>query len=235
MNNKLYFIFILITTIISFSSCSKTEKSSNTIIYLMGDSLTASNYGDYTKHFKKFLLKRKLYSYKAFTLARPGNNTKEYLAFLKDKIKNIKPVKYKVNKAIFVLLLGTNDVRIDGDNLSLSQFKSNYKEIIKIIRKNFRKINTKIYLVTPPPIFNADLYTFTKQSSRRIEEEIVPAVKKLCLSEHTKLIDLNSFLKKNPKLIPGIHPTPQGYFAMSKFIFNSIFETKVILGKKIIL
>jgi len=184
----------------------------------MGDSLTESRFGNYTLHLQKFFIKN-IINAKVISLGRPGNTSGEYLRYLESKT----PIK-KLNPDIVILMLGTNDVRIDGDNTPTNIYKKNMKKIIGIIRNtdNNNPDPVKIFIMTIPPIFVTDLNTFSTESVKRVENEIVPAIREMSEKEKLKLIDINSFFHRNKDLLPGIHPSPAGYFMMAKFIFNQL-------------
>lgn len=187
-------------------------------VLCMGDSLTESSYGQYTRSLKR-LFKTENLKVNVYSAAKPGNTSGEYLNYLKgtDILKKIKP-------HIVVLMLGTNDVRIDGDHTPVDSFIRNMREIIALI-KNFKNPDGRkmlIFLSTIPPIFNCDLPTFDETSRQRVVEEIVPAIKTLAKEENLHLIDLFGFFEKKPELLPGIHPGKEGYRAMAEFIFANL-------------
>ncbi len=196
--------------------CFSSEK--NTFVLCLGDSITGSDWGNYPTHLNKLFVKNQI-ACTAVSRARPGNTSGEYLKFFRES-KALKKFKPKM----VVLMLGTNDVRIDYDNTPVKEFKENISAIIKII-KDFEKkkeMNIDIYLCTIPPIFKADLNTFTKESIRRVNEEIVPAIEELSMEHDLQLIDMHSVFERNKDLLPGIHPSPGGYYKMAKVIYNRL-------------
>jgi lysophospholipase L1-like esterase len=187
-------------------------------VLCLGDSLTESSYGRYTRGLRR-LFKAENLKVNVYSAAKPGNTSGEYLAYLKEP-----NILKKINPHIIVLMLGTNDVRIDGDHTPLDGFKKNMGEIIAII-KNYENpggMGANIFLATIPPIFNCDLPTFDETSQRRVGEEIVPAIKELAKEENIHLIDLFAFFEKKPELLPGVHPGQEGYRAMAEIIFSNI-------------
>lgn len=217
-------IFLLITVMVIFSLCSRRPGNSVTVV-CMGDSLTSSSYGNYPSHLKKLFARKKIES-KIVSLARPGNTSGEYLKYIKnsDPLKNIK-------SDMVVLMLGTNDVRVDGDRTSTPAFISNMLQIIRRIKLSVKDQGKeiKIFIATPPPIFVTDLATFNEESVTRIKTEIVPAIKKISNDEKLFLIDINNFFNENRSLLPGIHPSPAGYYKMAKFIFKNMIEKSEII------
>lgn len=189
-------------------------------ILCMGDSLTQSEFGYYPKHLNG-LLKQNGFRVKVKTAARPGNTSGEYFDFLRKTgfLKN-----RKADMAI--LMLGTNDVRIDRDSTPLPQYIQNIKGIIQLIKdcSSSRGSIPIIFIATIPPIFKLDLHTFAEISKKRINEEINPAIRRIAIEENINLLEVNLFFKDHPEMLPGIHPSPRGYYALANFIYNEILE-----------
>ena len=190
----------------------------------MGDSITESGYGNYPGHLKKLLLKNN-FSAEVISLGRPGNTSGEYLKFMKNS-----NVLKQLNPDVVILMLGTNDVRIDSDHTSTSDFILNMKKIVLLVKN--RNKNIKIYIATIPPIFVSNLITFDKSSSLRVKNEIVPSIKKLSVEEGLDIIDINKFFVNHRELLPGIHPSPGGYYKMAKLIYNRLIEDPIIKAEK---
>ncbi len=209
-----YILLILLAIFLIY--CFSGEK--NTFILCLGDSITGSDYGNYPTHLNKLFVKNKI-ACTAITRSRPGNTSGEYLKYFK-KSKDLEKFKPK----IVVLMLGTNDVRIDYDQTTTKKFKENMTAIINIIRdfEKKKKMKIDVYICTIPPIFKADLNTFSEKSIKRIDEEIVPAIEELSVEHNLQLIDLHSVFQRNQDLLPGIHPSPGGYYKMGKVIYNRI-------------
>ncbi|MCI0470090.1 MAG: SGNH/GDSL hydrolase family protein, partial [Candidatus Aminicenantes bacterium] len=183
--------------------------------------LTASSYGQYTRRLQRLFntgsLKGNVYS-----AARPGNTSGEYLEYL-----GASNIIRKINPHILVIMLGTNDVRIDGDHTETARFEENMRKIIALI-ENYKKPGSAkffVFLATIPPIFKCDLATFDKTSQRRVEQEIVPVIRKLAGEKRLHLLDVYRFFEKKPHLLPGIHPSKEGYRAMAEFMFADILKT----------
>jgi len=187
-------------------------------VLCLGDSLTESSYGQYTRSLRR-LFKAEDLKVNVYSAARPGNTSGEYLDYLRQS-----DILEKINPHILILMLGTNDVRIDGDSTPVDRFKENMREIIGILRRFKTHAGRKpgIFIMTILPIFHCDLSTFSDLSRQRIAKEIVPAIRKLAQEEELHLIDLYEFFKGRPELLPGIHPGQEGYRAMAKFIFSHI-------------
>lgn len=209
-----YLVILILAIFIIY--CFSGEK--NSFVLCLGDSITDSDWGNYPIHLNKLFLKNKI-ACTAISRGRPGNTSGEYLKFFSESraLKKFKP-------KMIVLMLGTNDVRVDYDNTPTKKFKENMSAIINIIKKfeKKRKMKIDIYLCTIPPIFKADLHTFTKESILRVEKEIVPAIEELSVEHNLQLIDMHSVFERNKDLLPGIHPSPGGYYKMAKVIYNRL-------------
>ncbi len=195
-----------------------SNRESHFDILCVGDSITTSPYGDYTKHLSDFINTKDI-KLKVYSGARPGNTTGEYLKYLKRS-----NLLKKTTPNYVIVMLGTNDVRKDRDNTPTHKFIKNMKEIIKITKNHKNPDGSKpiIFIATIPPIFNIDLNPFNETSKTRIDKEIVPSIKKIAKEEKINLIDIYTFFKNKPELLPGIHPNQDGYYSIAKFIFKNI-------------
>lgn len=214
MEKRKLFVVLTLALVIAYGFASPKKS----VVLCLGDSITESEWGNYPAHLDKLFRRSKATSV-AISQGRPGNTSGEYLRFFtKADLMN------KYDPDAIVIMLGTNDVRVDYDNTSTAKYKENMSKIIEIIRA-YEKIKggkIDIYICTIPPIFTVDLHTFTRESARRVEEEIVPAIKELSNKYNLELIDLNAVFKRNKDLLPGIHPSPGGYYKMAKVIFNRL-------------
>ena len=184
-------------------------------VLCMGDSLTESEFGYYPAHLRG-LLKKQGVDALIYSAARPGHNSGEYLKFLKtsELVEKVKP-------DLAIIMLGTNDIRIDRDHTTLLEYRRNMIEIIRMV-KGGKGSPPVIFLASIPPIFRIDLKTFDETSKRRVENEIVPAVQDLARLEQLHYLDIHGFFFRRPELMAGIHPRKKGYYAMALFIFNKI-------------
>lgn len=200
-----------------FISRSNPGATNEYTILCMGDSLTRSSYGNYPDQLKALLRSAGIDAV-VQTAARPGNNSGEYLKYLYSE----NPLN-TVNPDIIILMLGTNDVRIDGDRTPLDRYTANMEEMIRILKNHRNPDGSRavVFVATVPPIFTFDLDLFDENSGVRIEEEIVPVIRKLAQAERINLIDLHDHFKNKPQLLPGIHPNKRGYQIMAKWIFQS--------------
>lgn len=187
-------------------------------ILCLGDSLTQSRYGQYPRHLKHLLREAGIRA-NVYSGGQPGHTSGEYRRFLKGS-----NLLGRIDPDVVIIMLGTNDVRIDGDSTPLAEFTANMEEIFRQVKKYNRPSRParQVFLATIPPIFHCDLATFSEASQRRVAEEIVPAIRKLAEQEGVHLIDVYRFFSNRPELLPGIHPTGKGFAEMAGFIFREI-------------
>jgi len=187
-----------------------------TRILCMGDSITASGYGDYTKHMADRFRARDL-EVEVISAARPGNTSGEYLSWMRETrlLKRTAP-------HLVVLMLGTNDSRIDGDHTPTPRFREHMENIMDRIQSHRNPDTTTpaVILATVPPIPSLSLKVFSKESQNRIENEINPVIRKLAAKYRLHLAEVHRFFKQRPELLPGVHPSPQGYLALGDFLFR---------------
>ncbi|MEN8155292.1 MAG: SGNH/GDSL hydrolase family protein [Acidobacteriota bacterium] len=208
----------IITVLIILVLISVCKKEESKTVLCLGDSITESHWGNYPVFLDKMLRKGST-RIRAISLGRPGNTSGEYLKYFKTA-----GVLKKYDPEIIILMLGTNDVRVDYDNTPTPQYKKNMLEIVDIIRnfeeKEGKKV--KIYIASIPPIFTPDLHTFTEVSAKRIEDEIIPAIRDIASERKLKIIDIHGMFLENRELLPGIHPTPGGYYKIAREIYKAI-------------
>ncbi len=219
IKGKLLLFTITLIVLVSggFLFFSKPSKAVLKILCL-GDSLTKSGYGSYPDHLERILGKD---HFEIMTRTMAGNTSGEYLRYLKGK-----GFVDQYNPAIILLMLGTNDVRIDGDQTSVEKFKKNMEEILTIISSKISHSfsTVKVFLILPPPIMTIDSPLFDDSSKIRLEEEIIPALKRIAVKRKIPLIDLFNFFKHKKDLFPGIHPNRKGYLLMAKFIGKELLN-----------
>ena len=157
---------------------------------------------------------------RVYVAARPGHNTGEYVAFLRNS-----DVLRKYRPGIVLLMLGTNDVRTDSDKSSLNEFRQEMNRIVDMIRGagigKYRGSGA-IFIATIPPIFSIDLPNFSEESKRRIVEEINPAIRRLARDRSLPVVDMERLFMDNRDLLPGIHPNAAGYRRMAETFFVAI-------------
>ncbi len=220
MRRKILILSILIGLFLSlfFFKFKDGSGESEYRILCIGDSITESDYGSYVKFLKTFFLNDGVII-SVISAAKPGYTSGEYLKFLKSS-----NILKKYNPDFILIMLGTNDVRIDSDRTSVKRFVANMVSILKIIKEyeKKREHSIKVFLLTPPPIHKIDIRVFNDISRKRMQKEIIPAVKKIAKANNIPLIDVNRFFMRRKSLLPGIHPSKKGYYEMARFIYRSI-------------
>jgi len=184
-----------------------SRKYDHLVILCAGDSLTAGSYPEW--------LQRKCDENKrnvvVFNRGIKGHTSREYLMYMESQ--NILKA---CDPDIILLQLGTNDVRIDADNTPTNKFVENMNLIIRkmTVYQNSKGKKPKIIISTIPPI-KTTCSTFSKDSVRRVEEEINPAIELLAEKWNLFFVDNFKLFIDNADLLPDIHPNEKGYQAMA--------------------
>ncbi len=188
-------------------SCARTRRPE--VILCAGDSITELGYPDLLRK----LLRQEGFRARVVNRGRKGFNSGEYLAFLSSKEND-----FALIHPDFVLLeLGTNDVRVDGDRTPAALFEANMRAIIERLRrlKDGEGRPSVVLLATIPPVPESEAFPFSPDSSRRVRDEINPALKRLAAEFGLTLVDQYSVLAGAPELLPGVHPSREGYRRMA--------------------
>jgi len=187
-------------------------------ILCLGDSMTASSYGSYPRDVAE-LCRQKGLRADVISAARPGNTSGEFLRLFKKK-----QLLLKKQPHIVLLMLGTNDVRIDGDHTEAADFSANIQALIDRLLRHTNRDGSKprVFLATIPPIFNTEFATYDGRSRERIESEINPAIRRLAVANRIALVDIHRVFVGHPELLPGIHPTAAGYRRMAEAFLGAI-------------
>jgi lysophospholipase L1-like esterase len=190
-------------------ACSSSGPNRAIIILCAGDSLTEQGYPRYLRA----ALRADGIRARVLNYGRGGNTSAEYLAFLRaggDRLRAERP-------DIVLVELGTNDVRVDGDHTTAADFERNIREIAGIF-KGFRTRTGEapaVYLAAVPPVPEGTPFPFGPDSGARVAAEINPAVKAVCADLEIGFVDNNTLFSRAPYLLPGVHPSPDGYKAMA--------------------
>jgi lysophospholipase L1-like esterase len=199
------FLLILFAAV---TSCA--ARPGSIIILCAGDSITERGY----PRFLRETLRSEGVRARVLNQGRSGNTSAEYLTFLKGNVEKLRGER----PDIILVELGTNDVRVDGDRVSRREFEKNIREIIRI----FQDFKTRwggrpaIFLAAIPPVPDGMPFPFGSDSSQRVTAEINPAVKAVCGQTQAVFVDNYSFFVGAPGLLPGVHPSPDGYRAMAR-------------------
>ncbi len=189
-------------------------RSGNFTLLCMGDSITAEGYPAALSE----ILKKHGYSdFCVKNLGRKGNNSEEYLRYLRSHPELLNG---RVNMVL--LQLGTNDVRIDHDHTDTHAFAANIQKIVEMIRE--RQPKARIYLATLPPVLKDIPGYFDWTSRRRVRVEMNPYIAALARRLHCTRVDVYRAFKRHPEWIgrDGIHPTRSGMRKLAKIYFKAI-------------
>jgi len=186
------------------------------IVLCAGDSITAAAY----PHFLQRMFNREGVRCRVLNFGRSGFSSGEYRRFLETdggRLKNERPD--------FILLqLGTNDVRIDGDHASTPEFEANMGSVLDLLREFRDRAGnpSRIVLGTIPPVPEGAPLPFSPESSRRVEAEINPAIRALAAARGLPVVDNHALFVGRPDLLPGIHPTADGYRRLAENWFAAL-------------
>lgn len=192
------------------------------IILCAGDSITAEAYPHFLQQiFNKEGLKARVLNY-----GRNGFTSGEYLRFLeknRERLEGERP-------DIILLELGTNDVRTDADHTPTDVFKDNMKKIVAIFHafKSRAGKRSQMLLATIPPVPSDTPLPFAPESGQRVFEEINPALRSISSEEKVPLVDNYALFLNKPDLLPGVHPSMEGYRRLAENWFTAL---KPFLGR----
>jgi len=191
-----------------FVVCSSSSRG--IIIICAGDSITEA---EYPRHLRR-LLNQEGYRVQVHNYGRKGNNSREYLAFLRKAEKELA----RLRPDFILLQLGTNDVRADSDFTSASEFDRTMRQIVAIFEgmSNRQGKKPSILLATIPPLPENPSPPFVPESAARVMEEINPIIRRIAADRGLKLVDNYSLFVENPHLLPDIHPTSEGYMLLAR-------------------
>jgi len=117
---------------------------------------------------------------------------------------------------IIIIMLGTNDAREDTYQL-IDNFVTEYKYLIHEVQKLESK--PKIFLVTPPPLFDNILHL----SNANLLEGVIPRIKQVARDLDLNLIDIYTPLADHPEYFPdGVHPNSEAASLIAGEIYKAI-------------
>ena len=118
--------------------------------------------------------------------------------------------------SIVVVMLGTNDAK-ENPYSSVENFQSDYKELIG--KYETLESNPKIWLVTPPPIFENDL----NLNNTNLEQTIIPSIEYIANELDLSTVDVNTALTEYPEyFMDGVHPSSDGAMLIASKINQAI-------------
>ncbi len=194
--------------------------SENLVYVAMGDSLTAGvGVDNYEKSFPFLITKSLAASGNEVVLkdrAFPGTKTADLKGDLLEQTIKDQP-------SVVTILIGVNDIH---GNISRSDFKGNYEEILSRLTKETK---AKIFVVNIPFIGGTDLlrfpYNFYFDWQTKQFNEVI---KNLAENYNVKYVDLYSqtfeeFKKEGDHYASdSFHPSEKGYAAWAKIIYDGI-------------
>ena len=188
------------------------------IILCAGDSLTAKAY----PHFLQKLLNADGITARVVNQGVSGDTSGEYLAYVRDPVRS-EAIMWE-RPDVILLQLGTNDVRTDGDFTPTDRFTANMKSLLEYFRGFISRTAdpSRIVLALIPPVPAGTPHPFSAESSRRVREEINPAIARLAREYGLPLVDNFRIFEERPDLLPGVHPTTEGFRLMARNWYETI-------------
>jgi lysophospholipase L1-like esterase len=127
---------------------------------------------------------------------------------------------YKISKgfqpSIVIIMLGTNDARV-GTFDSIGSFSTNYRTLISGYQRLLS--HPKIWLVTPPPVFDNELNI----NDTNLEQGVVPRIEQVANELDLPTINLNTALTNYPEYFgDGVHPSSEGAMFIASEIDQAI-------------
>ena len=187
------------------------KKSANSIIRVacVGDSIT--EYSHYPDNLQTILGDN--YLVENFGVASSAvllSSDKPYMkqaAFQKSK--DFQPT-------IVIIMLGTNDAKA-GNYRSIANFPNDYEELIG----EYDRLpdDQKIWIVTPPPIFNNELGL----NNTNLEQGVIPGIAQVANDLSLPTINVNTALTNHSDyFIDGVHPNAEGAELIASTIGDTI-------------
>jgi len=201
-------VFCLLAVILVSPACRRPPRG--VIILCAGDSLTDS---EYPRHLQR-LLGREGRRAKVLNYGRKGHTSGEYLRFLRQQGTSVA----REHPDFILLQLGTNDVRVDGDQTATEDFGRNMEAIIGLFREftDRRGERTHVLIATIPPLPEDCSPPFGPGSRDRVVREINPLIRKIAAAEGLPVVDNYSHFLRSPEFLPEVHPTSEGYRLMAR-------------------
>jgi len=200
----------VLISLLALAACSRERPGGGIIVLCAGDSITEQGYSRYlAREFRNEGIRARVLNH-----GRSGHTSAEYLRWLRSGADR----RLLRERPDFILIeLGTNDVRLDGDRVSREAFAENMGEIISLFqgfRTRFGN-RSEILIAEIPPIPEGTPFPFGPESIRRVDEEINPEIRRLCRERGLPAVDQHALFLASPGLLPGVHPSPEGYRAMA--------------------
>jgi lysophospholipase L1-like esterase len=118
--------------------------------------------------------------------------------------------------SIVIIMLGTNDARV-GTFDSIDSFSTDYRTLISGYQRLLSQ--PKIWLVTPPPVFDNELNI----NDTNLEQGVVPRIEQVANELDLPTINLNTALTNYPEYFgDGVHPSSEGAMFIASEIDQAI-------------
>ncbi len=199
----------------ALQACSPPPKR-NVIVLCAGDSLTELGY---PRHLKR-LMERGGVRARVLNRGRSGNTSGEYLSHLERSRARLE----ETHPDFILIMLGTNDVRFDGDRTEAAEFERNMRGILDTFSRFKTRSGdaSRLLLALIPPVPAGAGFPFSPASAERIEKEINPILRRLAAEKNLDLVDQHSLFAADPSLLPGVHPTEEGYRRMAELWLEAL-------------
>jgi lysophospholipase L1-like esterase len=182
-------------------------------VLCLGDSLTESSY---PRHLAAELERRGVAA-EVRSLGFPGATSRELLAAMYEvDLSRLAP-------ELCVLLVGTNDSRIDLNHVPTPKFCQALESLATLLLQPFGPgtARPQLVLCTPPPVQPVPFH-FSEDSTRRLEQEIRPAIRVLGRRLRVPVVELGDRLGAGD-LQPGdVHPTEEGYRRIAAAVADAL-------------
>jgi lysophospholipase L1-like esterase len=123
--------------------------------------------------------------------------------------------------SIVIIMLGTNDVRVGTFNY-IDSFSTDYRALISGYQRLLS--HPKIWLVTPPPIFDNELYL----NNTDLEQGVIPQIEQVANELDLPTIDVNTALINYPEYFgDGVHPSSESAMLIASEINQAITSNDV--------
>jgi len=119
---------------------------------------------------------------------------------------------------VIIIMLGTNDAK-DHNYCYIYNFLYDYQDIVSSY--DALPEYQKIYLVTPPPIYENDLGL----DNSKLEDGIIPNIEQVADNMNLTTVDINSVLTDHSEYFEdGVHPNDEGGQVIAHTISNVITQ-----------
>ena len=216
ISNKILLLSAIIIVLIVSSGCSavfvvpqknRTNLAKSVKVACVGDSIT--EWSGYPAHLQDMLgTNYNVGEFGAYSSTVSANSDKPYMEqVVFQEAKSFDP-------SIVVIMLGTNDAHIC---LSTNTFHADFTRLV--LEYQMLASQPKIFLATPPPIFDNDL----NLSDTNLQEHVIPYIEQAAFELSLPIIDINAALTDRPECFEdGVHPNSEGASMIASKICEAI-------------